>query len=666
MIVNEFDRYSHIEWIASDTETHTYIDGVLVTTDELVELGKTHDLAFFREHAEVKTYAWLVSDGTHFAWFETFDEYTIFCAEHRIDAVWWYNAKFDFSAIDYQLLTNGWRLMNGGRVGAYCYKSLHGSMGQRYSLKLGTPYRTPDRHQSTHATTHYDFCNLFGGGLARVLESFDVRDYDGNIIRKLDMDYQANDITPERIAYMRNDVHGLYHAVRIADEFLQANFGRRIAGTKPDVITAGGLAKKTLLEFMYKTGDDKLNKYRFQCIHCSMSYNVDRFFRRHLLYRGGMTLINPKWAGKVHTRPLYKYDENSMYPAQISKMPDLQRTPFRMTPAEYAENRSRSDLMFILEFSEIVGRLKPNKIPVFYHPVFCDYVGDFEWSADGGTTLFMFADEWNELCKWYDFDDVTIDSVICYHAVKIDGYRDFVEYYYTMKADGKREHNKVKEAFAKLILNSSYGKLAENPLKEVTHRVLDPESEAVRLEHDEDKIDEGCILSVVQGALVTSMGRVSLMQFVRRICRENVRENLVYTDTDSVHALTPFDDCDPYTLGEMKDETDGHPYNFWCYLAPKTYFDGHTSDGKITDVEIHSKGVPTKSVITKMKNGDEWKTPAEVAELFKVGAKFDALAGINIRGGKALIPIQKELCTYTNAAKVMKHNDDGEYLIMEE
>lgn len=662
-ICNDFPPHARIEWIAADTETHTYVDDVLISSDELERLGERHDLAYFREHARVVAYAWLVSDGDHFAWLESFEEFCQFCAEHRVNSCWWYNAKFDFAIIDYALLTGGWTLQEHGRVGAYQYKSLHGSMGQRYSLKLGYPYKTADRHKSTHQTTHYDFCNIFAGGLDRVLKSFNVTDRHGKPIRKLEMDYQSNEITPERIAYMQNDVHGLYHAVRIADEFLRDHFVRGIAGKKPAFITAGGLAKKTLLEHMYKTGDDKRNLYRFQCIHMSKYYNVDRFFRRHMLYRGGMTIINPRHAGTIQTKPLYKYDENSMYPAQIAKMPDLQRTPFRMTPTEYEANKHRTDLCFILEFSEIVGRLKPDKLPVFYHPVYRDYVANFEWCKDDcdGLTLFMFADEWAELQHWYDFDTV-LDSVICYHAVQIPEYREFVETYYKMKADAKREHDSVKEAFAKILLNSSYGKLAENPLKESTHREIDPETQAVRLYADDDKIDEGCILSVVQGALVTSMGRISLMQFMRRICREDVANNLVYTDTDSVHALTPFDECDPYTLGEMKDETNGHPYNFWCYLAPKTYFDGYTQDGTVIDLEIHSKGVPRKNVAEALKDGDQWKTPDEIAQIFRPGVKFKTLAGINIRGGKALIPVTKELCKLSNVAKF---NDDGIYLISE-
>lgn len=658
------DPHERIEWVAADTETHIYIDGDLITTDDLLELGKTLPVSFFREHAVVKTYAWLISDGERFAWLETFEEFCTFCAQHRINAVWWYNAKFDFSAIDYELLTTGWNIKEGpAKFKHKEYKSLHGAQGQRYQLKIAYSYRTKDRHTSTHTTTHYDFCNLFGGGLARILESFKVTDHHGHPIRKLEMDYQSDEITDERIAYMMNDVHGLYHAVRIADEFLSKNFSRHIAGRRPDVITAGGLAKKTLLETMYKTGDDKRNKHRFQSVHVSCFYNVDRFFRRHGLYRGGMTILNRRYAGKTHTEPLYKYDVNSMYPAMIAKMPDLQRTPFRMTYDEYLKYKG-DDLLFIVELSEISGRLKPGKIPVFFHPIYRDYVGAFEWSASegDGTTLFMFADEWNELQNWYTFE-VTIPSVICYHAVKIPEYAEFVHNTYTMKTDGKREKNSVKEAFAKLILNSSYGKLAENPLKDVTHRVLDDESGAVRLQNDGDIIDETCIMSVVQGALVTSMGRVTLMRFMRAICREDVEKNLVYTDTDSVHSLTSFNGCDPYTLGEMKDETDGEPFNFWCYLAPKTYFDARTEDGHVTDMELHSKGIPTKVVRAELRRGDDWKTPAEIAERFAPGQKFQSLAGLNIRGGKALVPVMKELCRKDN---IHLFNDDNEqYLIGE-
>ena len=83
MIYNDFEKNKKYEWIAGDTETYTYIDGVKVTEPELIKLGKEQPSSWFREHASVRAYAWLLSDGVHFAWLESFEEYCEFCCEHK-------------------------------------------------------------------------------------------------------------------------------------------------------------------------------------------------------------------------------------------------------------------------------------------------------------------------------------------------------------------------------------------------------------------------------------------------------------------------------------------------------------------------------------------------------------------------------------------------------
>ena len=106
VLYNDFAPFTKEEWGASDTETFTYIDGVKVSNDDLIRLGKTHNQAFFRQHASVRVWAWQFSNGKNFFVTNDFDEYIEFLCEHKVKAVWFYNAKFDFAQIDYQLLSH--------------------------------------------------------------------------------------------------------------------------------------------------------------------------------------------------------------------------------------------------------------------------------------------------------------------------------------------------------------------------------------------------------------------------------------------------------------------------------------------------------------------------------------------------------------------------------
>ena len=99
VLYNDFAPFIKEEWGASDTETFTYIDGLKVSNDDLLRFGKTHNQAFFRQHAQF-------SNGKNFFVTNDCDEYIEFLCEHKVKSVWFYNAKFDFAQIDYQLLTH--------------------------------------------------------------------------------------------------------------------------------------------------------------------------------------------------------------------------------------------------------------------------------------------------------------------------------------------------------------------------------------------------------------------------------------------------------------------------------------------------------------------------------------------------------------------------------
>lgn len=645
---NEFDAAARIEWAAADTEAYTLIDGKRVTTQELDALGREKPQAWFREHVSVDVYAWLISDGRRSACFRTFDEFAAFCASARISTVWWYNAKYDFAHIDYSILTGGWTLRNEGKLRHKEYRSIHSAQGQRYSLTLALEYRNAQRHTHVHQTKHYDLCNLFGGGLAKNLAAFKVTDYDGNPVRKLDLDYQGDNDTAEARAYMVNDVHGLYHLTRIASDFLSARWGYTLTGKKPDVMTAGGLAKRVLLSYYNGfSSDHNANVKAFKQWH-KMSVDADTYLRANHLYRGGITNINPRYRNVPLHGQIYKYDINSMYPYQMATMPDLVGTPNYFKRLEDFEAwPRRDDFVAVYVVTQARGVLRKGFVPMWYDVIAKEYTRTID-VRDGDLPLMFFADEWSELNEWYDID-ATISGVFAYRKAPAHAFKRFILDNYELKREGKATGNKVQEAFAKLLLNSSYGKLAENPNKQMTHREVCEETGAVRLIDDGMKIDDDCILSVVLGALITSMARTQLMRLIREVCPVPERD-FIYCDTDSIASFTQYANPDPYTLGALKDETviDGVqvPYTFGKYLAPKTYVLARDVNGK-RDIEAHTKGLPVKAIFRAGGLSSD-ASDDEIDAVFAAGRQFVALAAMNVRGGKALVPVLKHLCRPDN------------------
>lgn len=649
--VNEFaDRYERIEWGAADTEAYLLIDGIRLSSEDVDALGRDgqHPVGWWRKHASVSVWAWLFSDGARLFWCDEFEEFVTFCAEHQISAVWWYNAKYDFAHIDYQLLTHGWTLNPGKKDAPNTYTSLHSDMGARYSLKLWREYRARNRHTYTHATTHYDLCNIFGGGLARCLESFDVRYPDGRQIRKLEMNYQAGSEDERSPAYMRVDVDGLYYLVKAASAYLSEHFYIALEGAKPQALTAAGIAKKVLLRHVYpyeRTDREALQAYQ-RCHR--MDVNLDQFLRCEWLYRGGICMVNRRYQNVLIRRPIHKYDYNSHYPAQMHHMTDYIGRPRWISGKAYKSMSTgeRRQYIAIAEITELRGQMRPGMLPVWYDNVKREYA-ETPIIEPNDTPQLYFVEELSELARWYDVT-MTVSRVALLKREKTPGWAAYVDRVYKDKADGKREKNGVKVAVSKLLLNSAYGKLAENPVRICTHRELNDEG-AVHLIYDPDEVDDRGIMSVIQGAYITALARIGLLQAIRKTCPVPARD-FVYCDTDSIHAFTFAPDTDPYTLGKLKDEG---TYTAAKYLAPKTYFVAHeTSDG--WEYECHTKGVPIKTVAAEITPST---TPEEVAaRIFCAGRKFVCLAGLNVVGGKALVPIEKYLCREENT---IMHNSGG-------
>lgn len=630
MKYNSFNSKDKPQWVACDTETFIMIDDVKVSSEELDVLGTTQELSWFREHAKVQVYAWLVSDGIHFAWLETFEEFTEFLAVHNVKVCWWYNAKFDFAQIDYQLLTKGWSMVDK-EVEANTFDSLHSDKGMRYSLVLNIDYK-----DKVHRVKNYDFYNFFSGGLEKCLVDFNVVDFNGKEIRKLKMDYQQAD----NVDYMMNDVHGLYHLVRIAGHQIES-YGLKIFKTRPDVFTAGALAKKMLLRSLYKTTDDEFNVKVFKNRH-PIHYELDDEIRMHGLYRGGITTLNIRYTNKLLRFNIYKYDFNSMYPSVMSIMPDLRCMP-KLIDKKDESKYPKEKYCRILIINRLMGYMRDGMLPLWYSHITKDFTRQ-PYIAEDDVSLYIFEDELIEMSNWYDLD-YNYDTLLVIEKMQEKGYSDFVNRFYKEKKEAKKEKNLAKEQFAKLLLNSSYGKLSENPRRLRSHRELNDKG-AVHLVPDCYEVNDTKTLNVIQGALVTSLARIKLMKAIRLLCPVPSRD-FVYCDTDSIHTRCYYADYNDTELGMLGYEG---VFNASKYLAPKTYINMISDADKVIEFNVHTKGVPTKNVSTELKE----KSVTEVDGVFSTLSSFKTLAGLNIVGGKALVPIIKCICKPDNVPVVLE------------
>ena len=656
---------------AFDTETQVYLDGKIVDTQTLARRIKKMNDAEKRRRISNVTWAWQAYDEVNgFFMTNDFETWLTYICLAGFKFGHCYNSTFDFAQIDYEILAKGrnkWKLHEHNEKGsgkAYnkgqprTYESLHNDMGARYAYKLWFPYRNSDRHIYTHAVELHDFMKLLVGGLRRVLEDLDVRDNDGQPIRKLTMEYQAvdtDDLTHDEIEYCAVDVKGLYFAIKKFNEEIerQSNGESHIFGEHTNIMTAGGFAKRELLRSLYPNVKKQYRLERYQKAH-PMSAERDKFLRDNHLYRGGISYVNPRYKGKLLTaakmgEPMRRYDVNSEYPYAMSQIRDLVGLPFKKSLAQYMKMPNKDDYEAVYALTSVTGKVKKGMLGFWYDPFKRDFVDVIN---EQGLHL-MFKEEFDELMNWYDDVEYSIDYVILW---KRGGrvYAPFVEENYKLKAQAKREKNATLQACTKLKLNSSYGKLSERVERVKGHYELNDQTGAIHFVADEVETDARSVMSVAVGSKVTSYARVYILSKIREVCRADrgeVRKRFVYIDTDSIHAFAEYAKADPYTLGGLKLEAECQAVK---YILPKTYIDIEriNKDGTIEfeSMEIHSKGVSVsavKAALRKKQKGKKRGLPTLplIDQRIGYGEKYLVLCAMNVQGGKVLLPVEKYLAT---------------------
>lgn len=657
---------------AFDTETLVYLDNELVSQQVMYERLKDVKTDEKRRRLHNVTWAWQIYEEINgFFMTNNYECWLYYQCKCKHKFGWCYNATFDFAQIDYELLgkTNKWKPHENGKANTkgqkWTYQSIHNDSGARYCYKLWIPYKANDRHIYTHAVEYRDFMKLLTGGLASVLKGLDVKDNEGNPIRKLEMDYQAvdpNNLSQSEIDYCCNDVKGLYFAIKQFNNTIeeQTNDELHIFGEDTNVMTAGGIAKSELLRSLYphlKTKSKRVKEYQKQ--H-PITEKQDKWVRDNHLYRGGICFVNPNYKGKLLTskefgRKMNRYDVNSEYPFAMSVLRDLVGKPQVMTLHDWLKVEDKDNYECIYMLNNVYGTLRTNMLGVWYDPFRRDFVDEIN---ENGLHL-MFERELLEYSYWYNLD-YQCEQVLVYKRGDYV-YKPFVDENYALKANAKREGNKLLEKFSKLNLNSGYGKLAERLERRIGHYELNEGTGAIHFVEDGVEIDDTSALNVVIGALVTCIARCYILSQIRAVCT-NVAEQFVYIDTDSIHAFADYDKADAFSLGGLKLEAECEAVK---YLAPKTYIDIEHADDIINTIEIHTKGVSTKVVYNDFKVQEDL-TIDYVNNKFNYGTKYIILCAMNVVGGKVLVPTEKYLARpelAPNEQMVLTSGYDGQYLI---
>lgn len=630
-------KFPHTKFIAADTETKLYYNDELLSEERAYELYKTMGQKWIKQNIEVRPYAFTLADKDNFAIFQNAEDFITACAMLNVKKVFWYNAKFDFAIFDYYFLTNDWK-RSEERVGSLngrkklpdkTFQSLDGDFGQRYQMRIWKEYTNRKSIKKVHSFRMIDICNVFSGGLAYNLKSWNIKE-NGTDVTKLKMDYVNAGFNDNDIQYMYNDTKGLYLLAEEINKTIEKISSFSLFNG--DYITAGGLAKKSLLKFMFEKSHMENIELFKKCF--PITAEEDKDFRKHKLYLGGKSFVNP-YKKAIIQHNIYKYDVNSMYPDKMRNM----AYPFGR-PKRVDRILKDGKHIYILKIKNLVGAIKDKMVPIWQDALTGDYVELIREYEE----RYIWYEELKEYERWY-YLEYDIVEILEYKARYPLGVVKYVDTYYDIKSHSK---GAIKNG-AKLFLNSAYGKIAQRIERVKCHYEMS-ELGYVHLIKDGEEVDEKSMLSVVVGSRITALARCHLMEYIRLICGENVRDNFIYCDTDSVHALCEYTDTDDKELGKMKFEG---LYQDGLYLAPKTYL-LHDNE----HYEVHCKGVNTNVVESEIKKCNSFK---QACEVFRPNRTFKCLCALNTKGGKALIYIDK-MIVHDDKMIIRDSDDDCEVI----
>lgn len=498
--------------------------------------------------------------------------------------IYFHNLKFDFSYIQYYLIKNNIEY------------SILEKKGQIYSVKFfGVELR--------------DSLNLMPITLKEIGElycskykktSIDYNVYAGHIATEEEITYCINDCKVLEEG-LNNYLYGLENIIR------ESGCPEDICKKVRTKITNSGIAFEV---FKYMSNFDSLCP--------KTTFNEYELFKG--AYKGGYVYSNNMGI----CENIQMIDNNSMYPFIYSTI----HLPFGK-PIRITDLKDLSKYNFYIIKVAIRYDLKDGYIPIIGGSVGKYTSCHYKSTSDGEYEELTFAKLDFELIQ--EFYECDFDVIWCF---AFETKEKFFKKYADTFIEVKNKNKGIKRALAKVMLNSPYGKTAMNGVTEIKNYYIS-EDETIKSEIVGYSLDNEVFQYLPIAIAITSGARYLLLTTAKDIGFENV----LYMDTDSIKYKSksvPFE-FDSNTLGAWKDEG---LCDLFKTIAPKKYVYWH--DG-ILSYTCAGFG---KNILNKyMKHNENVsrETAIEYMKKFDSGLQLECLQSKKVNGGRALLPIMKEI-----------------------
>lgn len=513
----------------------------------------------------------------NFHWGTNINDFFTFCEKQKVKDCYFHNLKFDGNFIIWNLLNNGFVHDDSRNAGTF--NCVITKTNIFYVINVFWSGK------GKHVRSTRFMCSMkkLPFRVEKIAKDF------GYDIQKLEIDYHKE--RPIGYQPTEQEVEYLKHDVQIVAKALQSQFEQ-------------GLCKMT-------NGSDALNDFKTMIGKDAFSYtfpildkDLDAFIRKS--YKGGWTYVNKRFQAKDLKNGLV-YDVNSLYPSVMYDRLLPYDLPVKFDGAYVEDTQYPLYIQhFWCEF-----KLKEGYLPTVQCKNSFVYAGtEYIEESVEPTELFMTNIDYELFLEHYDvFYIAHIDGI------KFKGVQGIFKDYIDKWIEVKNNNTGAIKQWAKLMLNSLYGKYATNPDVTSKYPVMN-ENNIVEYKLKEE--EERDPVYTAMGSFITAYARDKTIRTAQCL----MPERFVYADTDSVHILgkeIPKNiDIDEKRLGAWKLENGFERARF---LRPKTYIE--EENGKVI-----VKGAGMSDAI---KDHVTW-------ENFHIGFKCDLkLKPKNVVGGVILV-----------------------------
>lgn len=515
----------------------------------------------------------------------TIDSFMEKCESLKNSTIWFHNLKFDGNFILSWLLENGYEYSE--EKNDKTFNTIISQMGTFYQIEV-----IFKKYKKRYVKVVFkDSLKKIPFSVDEISKAFkfDVMKLEIDYNKKREKYYQP---TEEEKEYLKHDI-------LIVATALKSQFEMQLKK-----MTTGSDALNSFKEIY--------NKEQFKYDFPILEIDVDNDIRR--AYRGGWTYVNKRFKNKTVGEGIV-FDVNSLYPSVMKK--DLLPYGFPL----FFEGKYKENKKYPLYIQHILCEftIKKDMLPTIQCKSFMYAQHQYISQSKGITELYLTNVDLELFLKHYN-----VRNIEYLNGYMFMGARGMFDDYINKWGKIKEENTGMIRGWAKLMLNSLYGKFATNP--DVTMKIpYLSDDKIVKFKNSETKLRDPVYTAM--SVFITSYARLKTITTA-----QNNYKRFIYADTDSIHLLHKTIPDIPIHKSELGFWKQENTFERARFIRAKTYIE----DSKELGLIVRCASMPAN--VKKYVTFDNFKYGFNTNDY-----NVSKLRHKNVRGGVILVDTPFEI-----------------------